>query len=154
MNRWLLLCHYDAHTTQQNTRTIYCLNSGGVTLGFGDGDHRSISNQRVAGTLRRKVLKMSQEIGIRMALGATRGKVQGMVLRDGMRMAGAGVAIGLAAALVLIRLLRGVLVGLGSGDAATVAGAVVLVSATAVIACLVPARWATRVDPMVALRHE
>jgi ribosomal protein S18 acetylase RimI-like enzyme len=59
MNRWLLLCHYDAHTTQQNTRTIYCLYSGGVTLGFGDGDHRSISNQRVADTLRRKVLKMS-----------------------------------------------------------------------------------------------
>jgi hypothetical protein len=60
MNRWLLLCHYDAHTTQQNTRTIYCLYSRGVTLGFGDGDHRSISNQRVADTLRRKVLKMSQ----------------------------------------------------------------------------------------------
>jgi putative ABC transport system permease protein len=50
--------------------------------------------------------------------------------------------------------LRGVLVGLGSCDAATVAVAVILVSATAVVACLVPARRATRIDPMVALRHE
>jgi predicted permease len=98
--------------------------------------------------------RRTQEIGIRMALGATRGQVQSMVLVQGLRMAGAGIAIGLAAALVAIRVLRGVLVGLGNGDAATVAVAVVLVSATAAVACLVPARRATRVDPMVALRHE
>jgi putative ABC transport system permease protein len=98
--------------------------------------------------------RRTREIGIRMALGATRGIVQGMVLGEGMRMAGLGVAIGLVAALVVIRVLRGVLVGLGGGDPGIVTIAVVLVTATAVVACLLPARRATRVEPMAALRHE
>jgi predicted permease len=98
--------------------------------------------------------RRTREIGIRMALGATRGKVRNMVLREGMSVAATGVAIGLVAALVVIRVLRGMFVGLGSADTFTVALAVVLVTATALVACLLPARRATRVEPMAALRHE
>ena len=94
------------------------------------------------------------EIGIRMALGATRGNVQRLVLGEGIRMAGIGVAIGLAAAWVAMRLLRGWLAGIDNSDPGTVAAAVALVIATAVLACLIPARRAMRVDPMEALRHE
>jgi ABC-type antimicrobial peptide transport system permease subunit len=98
--------------------------------------------------------RRTREIGIRMALGATRGSVQGMVLGEGMRMAATGIAIGLAAALIVIRVLRGVLVGLACADAITVAIAVILVTSTAVVACMMPARHATRIEPMSALRHE
>jgi predicted permease len=98
--------------------------------------------------------RRTQEIGVRMALGATRGDVRGLVLREGMKMAGWGVVIGLAAALVVNRVLHGVLAGLGNSDGTTIAVAVILVTATAAVACLVPARRATRIDPMAALRHE
>ena len=96
----------------------------------------------------------TQEIGVRMALGATRGNVAGMVVREGMTTAGAGVAIGLAAALMLNRVLRGVLAGLGNNDAATIAIAVILVTATAAAACFLPARRATRIDPIAILRND
>lgn len=98
--------------------------------------------------------RRTQEIGIRMALGATRGNVQNLVLREGMRMAVAGVAIGLIAALIAIQLLRGVLAGLGEAQTATVLFAVFLVTFTALVACVIPARRAARVDPMTALRNE
>jgi putative ABC transport system permease protein len=96
----------------------------------------------------------TQEIGVRMALGATPRHVYGLVFRQGMLMAGVGVAVGLASALALTRVLRSVLVGLASTDPTLIAIAVALVSATAAIACLIPARRATRVDPMTALRQE
>jgi predicted permease len=98
--------------------------------------------------------RRTQEIGIRMALGATRGNVQNLVLREGMRMAMAGVGIGLITALIAIRLLRGVLIGVGGAQTATVLFAVFLVTATALAACSIPARRAASVDPMTALRNE
>lgn len=98
--------------------------------------------------------RRTQEIGIRMALGATRGNVQGLILGEGMQTAGAGVAVGLVAALVIIRVLRGVLVGLGDAQAVTVAFAVLLVTGTAIVACSIPARRAASIDPMTALRDE
>jgi ABC-type antimicrobial peptide transport system permease subunit len=98
--------------------------------------------------------RRTQEIGIRMALGATRGNVQNLVLREGMRMAVAGVAIGLVTALIAIRLLRGVLIGVGEAQTATVLFAVLLVTATALVACSIPARRAASVDPMTALRND
>ncbi len=94
------------------------------------------------------------EIGTRMALGATRGNVQMLVLGEGMRTAAAGLAIGLALSLAVNHVLRGVLAGLGSSNAATIAAALALVTATVLLACFIPARRATRIEPMAALRHE
>jgi putative ABC transport system permease protein len=95
----------------------------------------------------------TQEIGVRMALGATPSKVHAMVFRQGMTMAGIGVALGLTAALFLTRALRAILQGLTSTDPTLIAIAVGIVTATAAVACLIPAARATRVDPMTALRQ-
>jgi ABC-type antimicrobial peptide transport system permease subunit len=94
------------------------------------------------------------EIGVRMALGATPGHVQLLMFRHGVLLAGAGVVIGLGGALVLIRALRSTLTGLASADPWLVAGAVFLVSLTAGLACFIPARRATHIDPLLALRQD
>jgi predicted permease len=96
----------------------------------------------------------TQEIGVRLALGATPGNVHAMVFRQGMMMAGIGVALGLTAALMLTRALRTIIPGLTSTDPILVAIAAGVVTATAAVACLIPAARATRVDPMIALRQD
>ncbi len=96
----------------------------------------------------------TQEIGVRMALGAAPRHVHRLIFGQGMLLAAAGVCIGLAASLALTRLLRNVLTGLVSFDPVLIATAVLLVIVTAAIACTIPARRATHVDPMVALRQE
>jgi predicted permease len=97
------------------------------------------------------------EIGIRMALGAERSTVFHMVLKQGIRLALFGVGIGAAAALVLARILSSfshLLYGVRAGDPMTLAVVSVVLVSTALFACYLPARRATRVDPMIALRHE
>jgi predicted permease len=97
------------------------------------------------------------EIGIRMALGAERSTVFHMVLQQGIRLALFGVGIGAAAALVLARILSSfshLLYGVRAGDPMTLAVVSVVLVSTALFACYLPARRATRVDPMIALRHE
>jgi ABC-type antimicrobial peptide transport system permease subunit len=96
--------------------------------------------------------RRTQEIGIRMALGAAPHHVHALIFRQGMTMAGVGLVVGLAGAMALIRLLRGVLAGLAGGDPLLVCSAVMLVTFAAATACWIPARRATRIDPMAALR--
>ena len=91
---------------------------------------------------------------MRMALGATRGNVLRMVLRAGGMLAAFGVAIGLAAALGLTRLLEGMLYGVKSTDPLTYAAVALLLVAVSLAACWLPGRRAVRVDPMAALRYE
>jgi predicted permease len=106
------------------------------------------------GVISYSVMQRTQEIGIRMALGAERRNVFGMVLGQGARLAGLGIVIGLAAALGVTRTMASFLYGVQPTDPLTFAAVSLLLVGIALLACYLPARRATRVDPMVALRHE
>ncbi len=106
------------------------------------------------GVLSYMVAHRAQEIGIRRALGATDRNVVWMVLRQSMTVVFAGVAIGLALAFLCTRLISGFLYGLSPTDPAAIALSTLLLLIVALFACFIPARRATRVDPLVALRHE
>ena len=108
----------------------------------------------IYGMLSYAVQQRSQEIGIRMALGAQAKDVLGMVVKQGMTLAGLGIVIGLAGALALSRLLTALLFGVKPNDPLTFAVIGGLLAVIALLACWFPARRATRVDPLVALRYE
>ena len=98
------------------------------------------------------VSQRAHEIGVRMALGATRGGVSRMVLRQGLILAGAGIAIGLVASVAATRVLAGMVYGVGTRDPVTFLGVAALLLLVAALASLVPAHRATRLDPLEALR--
>jgi predicted permease len=105
------------------------------------------------GILAYAVNQRKREIGLRMALGAAQARVLRLILKQGMSLVATGVLIGLAAALVVGRLLSRMLYGVSASDPISVAGAAVVLLAVALLACYLPARWASRVDPLVALRE-
>jgi ABC-type antimicrobial peptide transport system permease subunit len=108
----------------------------------------------IYGVISYLVSQRTHEIGVRMALGAQRSEVMRLVLGGGARMAIVGVAIGICGALGLTRLMASQLFGVSAHDPLTFAAVGALLILVAVAACYVPARRATQVDPMVALRHE
>jgi putative ABC transport system permease protein len=108
----------------------------------------------IYGMLSYSVQQRTQEIGIRIALGARRADVLGMVLRQGMQMAGLGIVIGIAGAFALTRLLSALLHGVKATDPSTFIAVSLVLALTALVACWLPALKATRVDPLHALRYE
>jgi ABC-type antimicrobial peptide transport system permease subunit len=108
----------------------------------------------IYGVLAYAVSQHTREIGVRMALGASRASVLWSVLRRALTLMAIGAAIGAAGALALARLMTGLLYEVRPTDAATFAGSAIVLAALAVIASLVPAWRATRVDPLTALRAD
>jgi ABC-type antimicrobial peptide transport system permease subunit len=106
------------------------------------------------GVLAYSVARRTKEIGTRLALGASRWDVLGLIARDGMLVTGFGTILGVGGALVATRVLRAFLFGVTPQDTGTFAGAAILIDLVAMLACWLPARKAANVDPMVALRYE
>ena len=108
----------------------------------------------LSGVIAAIAVQRTPEIGMRMALGATRGDIVSLILRQGLGMALAGVGIGLAAAFGVARLFKTLLVGVSATDGVSFAGTAVLLVLVALAASYLPARRAARIDPLAALRHE
>jgi len=108
----------------------------------------------IYGVMSYAVTRRTHELGIRSALGASRSEIVGLVVRQGMKLAAIGMAAGLVAAVVLTRFMAGLLYGVRPADPLTLAAVALLLGGIALLACYIPARRATAVDPVTALRCE
>jgi predicted permease len=108
----------------------------------------------IYGVISYSVAERTREIGVRMALGAQADDVLRLVLAHAMKLALLGVASGVIAALGLTRLMKSLLFGVSATDPMTFVAIAALLTFVALLSCWIPARWATKVDPMVALRHD
>jgi predicted permease len=108
----------------------------------------------VYGVMSYLVTQSTHDIGVRVALGARRGSIIGLVVRQGMELAAIGIVLGLAGAFALTRVMAGLLFGVGATDPLTFCVVGALLAAVAFAATVIPAGRATRVDPMIALRDE
>ena len=125
-----------------------------LLIGFFAGIALLLATAGVFGVISYSVSRRTREIGVRVALGARPRDVLGMILGQGMRTILIGIAIGTAGSLALTRGIRSLLFGVTATDPLTFIAVIFLLFGTALLACFIPARRATKVDPMVALRYE
>jgi putative ABC transport system permease protein len=125
-----------------------------ILVGFFGSVALLLASAGVFGVMAYSVSRRTREIGVRVALGADSSNVLKMILRQGLRSVFIGVAIGIVGSLALTRTVESLLFGVTATDPLTFGGVTVLLMVTALLACYIPARRATRVDPMVALRWE
>jgi predicted permease len=146
---------FDVKTMDEHMRlSLFPLRTGAWVAGGFALIALTLAALGLYGVMAYSVSQRTREIGIRMALGARRKDVLGLVLKQGMRLALVGLCIGLAGALAATRLMSAVLYGVSPTDAVTFALVSSLLAAAVLMACFIPARRATKVDPMVALRYE
>lgn len=127
---------------------------GGSFLGLFSAIALTLAAIGLYGVLAYTVSRRSREVGIRVALGASRADVLGLILGQGARLAAAGLAIGLVIAIAVTRLLRTLLLNVSPTDIPTIALVSALLALVAILASLIPAHRATRIDPITAIRHE
>ena len=108
----------------------------------------------IYGVMSYAVNRRTNEMGLRSALGASSWQIMGLVIRQGMALAGAGLIVGLAASVMLTRFMRGLLYGVSAGDPLTLTFVTLVLALVALLACFIPARRATSVDPVITLRSE
>ncbi|HKN61486.1 MAG TPA: ABC transporter permease [Candidatus Acidoferrales bacterium] len=136
--------------TRSMARTSFLL----VMLSLAGGMALLLGAIGLYGVIAYSVSQRTHEIGIRLALGAQRDVILGLIMRQGIKLTLLGIAIGVPASLGLTRFLRGLLFGINSTDPVTFVGVFILVELVALLACFVPVRRAVKVDPIVALRYE
>lgn len=130
------------------TRGLFFARRGMMLLGVFGLLALVLASIGLYGIMAYSVTQRKREIGLRMALGASRTSVLGLILKRGMSLVLTGVLIGFAAALFVGRLLSGMLYGVSASDPVSVAEAAALLLAVALLACYLPAHWASRVDPL------
>jgi putative ABC transport system permease protein len=146
---------YDVRTMEQlSARSVLRPRVGTGMLGVFAAIALTLAAIGIYGLIAYSVSQRTREIGVRLALGATPAEMQRLVLRQGMSPALAGVVIGAVGAAAATRWIRGMLYGVAPSDPATFAAVPLFLTAVALLACWIPARRATRVDPAVALRSE
>ena len=137
---------FDNNIAQERMLTTLCGFFGGLAV--------LLAGIGLYGVMAFSVTRRTAEIGIRMALGARRGDVQWLVLRQSLVLAALGILVGIPAALALTNLIKKLLYGVKPNDPASLAAAVIVMIAVAAVAAWIPARRASRVDPIAALKYE
>jgi ABC-type antimicrobial peptide transport system permease subunit len=132
----------------QQERIFVTLTSGFGLLAL------ALASIGIYGIMAYSVARRTNEIGIRLAVGAQPWQVRALILRESSGQAVAGIAAGAIAALMLCRLVKSMLYGIGPDDPATIAGGILILLAVALASSWIPARRAAGLDPIVALRHE
>ena len=146
---------YDVHTMQERLYNSLARQRFSTTmLGAFAGFALLLAAVGVYGVMSYLVSQSTHDIGVRIALGAQPGNIVGLVVRQGMELAAIGIVGGLIGAMVLTRVMAGLLFGVTATDTVTFSAVVLILAAVAFAATVIPARRATRVDPMVALREE